>query len=93
MGHAQLAGPNVKKARQWRRATGAAEGEQTPEGRNPMSGTVLKMGGKSGEEEVAERMRNPVSGTVVGKVGLADRTRTPRSLAATSRRGLSLLCR
>jgi hypothetical protein len=40
---------------------------------NPTNATHLKMVGRRGEEEVAERLRKPVSDTVVGRVGPAGR--------------------
>lgn len=42
-----------------RRACGAVWGDQTPEGRNPMSASCLKMAGRLGEEQAAGRLRKP----------------------------------
>lgn len=39
---------------------------------NPLDATCLKMAGRRGEEETAERLGKPASGTVVGRVGPAD---------------------
>lgn len=63
---------NVRRACRWRRATGSTREEQTPEGKNPMSVTCLRMAGRWREEEAAARLEEPVSGTVVDGVGATD---------------------
>jgi hypothetical protein len=59
-----------------------------------MSATCLKMAGRLGEEETAERLGKPVSGTVTGGVGPAGRfpARNRRGAGPGNRngRGLSL---
>lgn len=57
---------------------GFAEGE-TPVGQNPTSATCLKMAGRLGEEETAERLGKPESGTVAGGVGPVGRARGAKS--------------
>lgn len=72
-GVSAIRGRNVKRVSRRRRVAGATE-KENPCRANPMSATCLKMAGRRGEEEAAERVGNPVSGTVVGGVGPAGRT-------------------
>jgi hypothetical protein len=69
-----------EKANRWEQTSRGHAGGDEPSGLcernkslkgNPTSATGLKMVGRRGEEQVAERPKKPVSGTVAGGVGPA----------------------
>jgi hypothetical protein len=66
-----VGGRKAKRVCRRRRVVGASWEARTPEGQNPKSATCLKMAGRRGEEEVAERLGKPVSDTEAGGVETA----------------------
>lgn len=81
-GACAVCGKKAKRVRRRRRVVGASWEEEPPEGPNPKSATCLKMAGRRGEEEVAERLRKPASDTEAGGMGTVG---SPRATGGAGR--------